>query len=115
MLHLRICFLIVFFVASCTDVVAQTLTITPYKSEAQVKVYISKYKSDADLIVFKTKYKSEAEGYNSGIWYFCQYPSEAQKKIFFTNYSSDADLIICYTDYKSEAGWQTKSKERLMK
>ena len=46
---------------------AQLVFSTQYKSDAQVKIYVSKYKSDADLVVYKASYKSDA-GENNGVW-----------------------------------------------
>jgi hypothetical protein len=80
--------------------------------QAQV-VYSCQYKSDADIKVYVTKYKSDATG-NNGLWYFAQYKSDAKRKIYFVDYKSEADLIIYFSDYKSDAGWIKKEKQHLM-
>jgi hypothetical protein len=79
---------------------AQTVYSVDYKSDADVKVFVSEYKSDADLVVYKTEYKSDATG-NNGIWHFVKY-------------KSDADLIIYFSQWKSDAGWRNNSKKHLM-
>ena len=85
----------------------QTVYSCDYKSDAQVKVFVTKYKSDADLVVYKTNYKSDADA-NKGIWHFVKYKSDAKKKIYFV------DLVVFFTDYKSDAGWRNNSKKHLM-
>ena len=91
----------------------QTVYSCDYKSEEQVKVYVTKYKRAADLVVYKNKHKSDADA-NKGIWYFVKYKSDAKKKIYFVDYKSDADLVVYFTDYKSDAGWKNNSKKHLM-
>ena len=92
---------------------AQTVYSVDYKSDADIKVFVSEYKSDADLVVYKTEYKSDATG-NNGIWHFVKYKSDAKKKIYFVQYKSDADLIIYFSQWKSDAGWRNNSKKHLM-
>ena len=60
-------------------------------------VYSVDYKSDADIKVFVSEYKSDAK-----------------KKIYFVKYKSDADLIIYFSQWKSDAGWRNNSKKHLM-
>lgn len=93
---------------------AQTVCSVQYKSDADVKVYVTNYKSDADLVVYKCKYKSDAQGTNKGLWFFTDYKSDAKKKVYFVDYKSDADLVVYFTDYKSDAGWRNRSKMHKM-
>ena len=51
---------------------AQSVFITNYDSQAEVKVFVVDYESQADLLVYKAKYKSEAIG-NEGLWHFVKY------------------------------------------
>lgn len=92
---------------------AQRVHSVNYRSDADVKVYVTQYRSEADLVVYKCQYRSDADG-NKGLWYFTEYRSDAQKRIYFVDYKSDADLKIYFTNYRSEAGWQNKSKQHLL-
>ena len=62
---------------------AQTIFVTEYQSEADVKVYITKYRGDADLVVYIVKYKSEASNRN-GKWFYVDSKFKSDKIIFFT-------------------------------
>ena len=93
------------FLAHVSQVGAQIVKKTKYKSEAHKVIYVTQYKSEADMIVYETKYKSEAKPY-SGIWCWTKYASEANWLVYFTRYKSEADLVIYFTKYKSEAGMQ---------
>ena len=88
---------------------AQTVYSCKYKSDADVKVYVTENKSDADLVVYKCSYKSDVQG-NKGLWFFVDYKSDAKKKIYFVDYKSEADIVIYFTTYKSDAGWKNRSK-----
>lgn len=96
-----------------TNMNAQVVYSAQYKSDADVKIFVTEYKSDADLVVYKTKYKSDA-GTNDGVWFFTEYKSDAKKVIYFTEYKSDADIIIYLTEYKSNSGWKNNSKKHWM-
>lgn len=92
---------------------AQLVYETNWKSEADVKVFVSEWKSEADLIVFETEWKSDAEGKNDGVWHATKWKSEG-KKIYFTKWKSEADIIIYYTKWKSEARWKNDKKKSLL-
>lgn len=111
--HMKNFTLLVGFLLLAAITSAQSVFITNYDSQAEVKVFVVDYESQADLLVYKAKYKSEAIG-NEGLWHFVQYQSQAQKKIFFVKYKSQADLLIYFTPYKSKAGWRNKQKQQLM-
>ena len=92
---------------------SQVIYSVNWKSDAQIKVFVTNNKYDADLVVYKCKYKSDATG-NRGWWHFTNYKSDAKKKIYFVDYKSDADLVIYVTENKYEAGWRNKTKEHLL-
>ena len=98
-----------FFLFLTSTVSAQVVYNCQYKSDAQVKGFVSQYKSDADLVVYKCQYKSDATG-NNGLWFFAEYKSDAKKTVYFCDYKSDADIVIYFFEYKSDAVWQNKSK-----
>ena len=91
----------------------QTVFTCEYRTEADVKVYVTNYRNEADLVVYKCDYRNEASG-NRGLWYFVEYRTEAKKKIYFVNYRNEADLVIYFTHYRNEAGWRNEKKEHLM-
>lgn len=62
----------------------QTIFTCEYRTEADVKVYVTNYKNEADLIVYKCDYRNEA------------------------------DLVIYFTHYRNEAGWRNEEKKHLM-
>lgn len=76
-------------------------------------VFTCEYRTEADVKVYVTNYRNEADG-NRGMWYFVEYRTEAKKKIYFVNYRNEADLVIYFTHYRNEAGWRNEKKEHLM-
>ena len=109
--HMKNFILLVGFLLLAVITSAQSVFITNYDSQAEVKVFVVDYENQADLLVYKDK--SKALG-NEGLWHFVQYQSQAQKKIFFVKYKSQADLLIYFTPYKNKAGWRNKQKMALL-
>ena len=52
--------LLLIFIGCLTNIFAQQVYKTSYKSDADKIIYVTEYKSDADMIVYETKYKSDA-------------------------------------------------------
>lgn len=69
---------------SFSNLRSQKIFSCDYRSDAEIKVWVSKSRSDADLIVYQTSWKSEADK-NEGIWYFADWRGEADKRIYFTD------------------------------
>ena len=91
---------------------AQTIFVTEYQSEADVKVYITKYRGDADLVVYIVKYKSEASN-SSGKWFYVDSKFKSDKIIFFTKYRAQSDVKVYYTHYKNQSKWRNSEKFHL--
>jgi hypothetical protein len=75
------------------------------RSSSAIKIWVAPYKSDADLCVFVAKYKSDAKG-KDGVWFFEKNKSSSTVTIKQVKYKTDAHLKIYYVNYKSEAGWR---------
>ena len=93
---------------------SQTIYITTFQSQADLKVCIVEYESQADLLVYKSPCAAYT-AYNDGNWFFTDYSSRADKQIMLTNFKSLADLTICFVKYKTSAKWKNKSKKYLLK